>query len=165
MLPQPKPLTIIAALDENYLIGNHNSLPWNLPEDLKQFKQLTQNQIIIMGRRTFESLKKPLPQRINLVVSSTLKEDLEQRSPLLHIFPSLDSALAYARTLEKEIFIIGGASIYQQALPLADRMYLSHLPGTHSGDAFFPKFNKEDWLIAEKKEFPGFTRILYLRKH
>jgi len=120
---------MIAAVGRNRELGRGNELLWHIPEDLKRFKALTLGHPVIMGRKTFESIGKPLPGRTNLVVS---------RSAL-----SLEDALAQAKKLDKEeVFIIGGAQIYEQALPYADRLYLTLIEDTKEADAFFPEYEK-----------------------
>src|SRR3989338_139592 len=115
-----KIISIIAAMDRNRVIGKDNALPWNIPEDLKNFKALTSGKSVIMGRKTFESLGRPLPKRQNIVVSRGMP-------PIegVIVCSSLDEAFQAAAS--EEVFVIGGASIYAQALPYADRMYLSYV--------------------------------------
>lgn len=120
-------ISIIAATGKNRELGRGNGLLWRIPDDLKRFKQLTTGHPVIMGRKTFESIGKPLPGRTNLVVS---------RSSL-----SLEDALAQAKKLDaQEIFIIGGAQIYEQALPYAGRLYLTLIDDSKDADAYFPAY-------------------------
>lgn len=139
-------LSLIAAMDQNHIIGIQNRLPWHLPADLKHFKQLTIGKPIVMGRTTFESIGKPLPNRRNIVIS---------RNPTFHatgcdIAHSIEQALALT-TNDPETMLIGGASLYAQTLPLARRLYLTLVHTTLSeGDAFFPAINWNDWLILER---------------
>src|SRR3989344_3007335 len=120
-------VSIIAAIGKNRELGRDNDLLWRIPDDLKRFKSLTLGHPVIMGRKTFESIGKPLPGRTNLVVS---------RSSL-----SFENALAQAKKLDdKEVFIVGGAQIYEQALPYADRLYLTLIDDTKDGDAFFTEY-------------------------
>ena len=120
-------VSIIAALGKNRELGRGNDLLWRIPDDLKRFKSLTLGHPVIMGRKTFESIGKPLTGRTNLVVS---------RSSL-----SFENALAQAKKLDdKEVFIIGGAQIYAAAFPHADRLYLTLIDDTRDGDAFFPEY-------------------------
>ncbi len=145
-------LTIICALAANRAIGYENKLLYYLPADLRRFKALTTGHTIIMGRRTFESLPKgALPNRRNIVLS--------RRSGLVcpgaEVFPSLDAALA-ACSEEEDIYIIGGESVYAEALPLADRLCLTHIAATPTdADAFFPAFDPTEWrLIASESHEP-----------
>ncbi|KKW32412.1 MAG: Dihydrofolate reductase [Parcubacteria group bacterium GW2011_GWA1_53_13] len=140
---QPR-VSMIAAVGRNRELGLGNGLLWHIPEDLKRFKALTLGHPVIMGRKTFESIGKPLPGRTNLVVS---------RSAL-----SLEDALAQAKKLDKEeVFIIGGAQIYEQALPYADRLYLTLIEDTKEADAFFPEYEKlfTKKVSEEPREYEG----------
>lgn len=135
-------LTLIAALAKNLVIGNGNALPWRLPEDLKHFKSLTYGHPVIMGRKTWESLGRPLPGRTNIVVSRSA----DFAAPGATLAGSFEAALAKAAaTGTDETFIIGGAEIYRQALPLAQRLQLTEIDRDYSGDVFFPPHNRDEW--------------------
>jgi dihydrofolate reductase len=138
-------MSIIAAVGRNNVIGKGNKLPWNLPADLKHFKELTLGKPIIMGQRTFESIGKPLPGRTNIVLS--LDENF--KPPGCVIAHSIDEALRITEGA-KEVMIAGGASVYKQFLPLANKMYLTLIDADFEGDAYFPEFNWEDWEVVEK---------------
>ena len=166
-------ITIIAAIAENNAIGLNGKLLYWLPADLKRFKALTTGHTIIMGRKTFESLPKgALPNRRNIVLTRSAKE-----FPGAETFPSLAAALAACNLPLKggggsEVYIIGGASVYAEALPLADRLCLTEVHDTPAeADAFFPDFNKEEWDVAFKEEHEPderhaqrFTFIDYVKK-
>ena len=133
-------ISIIVAMARDRTIGINNTLPWRCPEDLKHFKSLTMGHHIIMGRKTFNSIGKPLPGRTTVVVT---------RNPALKIegcivTHSLDEAIA-ACAGDDEIFIVGGAELYAQALPLADKIYLTEIQQEVTGDAYFPAFNQNEW--------------------
>lgn len=138
-------ITIIAAVAANRAIGNRNRLLYHLSADLRRFKALTTGHTIIMGRRTFESLPKgALPQRRNIV----LTRNTGYTAPGIETFASLESALE-ACTPEEEIFIIGGASVYAEALPMADRLCLTHVADTpDEADAFFPEYDGTEWRLT-----------------
>lgn len=146
-------ISIIAAHSNNFVIGNNNTLPWHIPEDLKWFKQLTTGHPVIMGKNTFISiydrLGKPLPNRCNIVISSTL-----QPTEGVEICSSLDEAIKLAGD-DPELFIIGGEQLYRAAL--ADghvgRMYITHVDAEIEGDAFFPEYNTEEWSEVDNQ--PG----------
>lgn len=149
---------MIAAIGaETRALGKDNKLLWHLPEDLKYFKQTTLGHAVIMGRKTYESIGKPLPSRTNVVVTRTPTYKAEG----CKVVDSLESALAYARALtnpgSNEIFIIGGAEIYAQALPITDRLYLTLIDSPGEGaDVFFPEYEKEfTKVIAEEKGVSG----------
>ncbi len=139
-------INIIAAVAENRAIGYKNKLLYWLPNDLKRFKALTTGHTIVMGRRTFESLPKgALPHRRNIVLSRSTKE-----LPGCEVFPSLKAALDHCQD-EEEVYIIGGATVYEQALPLADRLCLTEVADTPSeADAFFPPY--DGWTVVERED-------------
>ncbi|MBK8398078.1 MAG: dihydrofolate reductase [Leptospiraceae bacterium] len=138
-------LSIIVACTENYVIGANNSMPWHLPADLKHFKSLTTGHTIIMGRKTYESIGKPLPNRRNLVISrnSLFKADG------VEIFSSLESAIENSRE-EDECFLIGGGELYKKAIVFADRIYLTRIHTNLEGDTFFPEINLDKWKLSSE---------------
>ncbi len=139
-------ITLIAAVAENRVIGRDGGLPWRLPEDLRRFKQRTQGHVVIMGRRTFESLAAPLPNRPAIVVSRSRDLDTGEAT----LANSLDEALDIARGRgEDEVFILGGSEIYAMALPLADRLVLTVVHAEIEGDTYFPEFDLAAWTITE----------------
>ncbi len=147
-------ISIIAAMTEDQrVIGVSNTLPWHLPEDLKHFREMTTGHPILMGRKTYESIGRPLPKRENIVI--TRNADYQAKGCVIK--HSLDEAIAHCSGID-EIFIIGGAELYKQALNLADRMYLTEIIIrpldsfliTFEGDAHFPEFNPSDWIIKEQ---------------
>jgi dihydrofolate reductase len=133
-------LSIIAAMAENRVIGVNNTLPWRLPADLKNFREVTTGHHVIMGRRTYESLGKPLPNRRNVVITA----NAHYSAPGCVTAASLDAALRIAGS-DPEVFIIGGASCYTQALPRADRLYLTLIHAQIPGDARFPPIEWGQW--------------------
>ena len=143
---------IIAAMDEEKAIGKDGEIPWHYSEDVKHFKEKTTGHSVLMGRKTYESLPKdfrPLPGRENIVLTRSdpnLDESVE-------IVNSLSEA--YEAAENKKLFIAGGASVYEQTLREADKMILTHIPGTHDGDAFFPDWNKDNWELISQKEVEG----------
>ena len=125
--------SLIVAMDDDDLIGNGDKLPWHEPEDLRWFKTITIGKTVVMGRSTWESLPvKPLPDRENIVISTTLTE-----APGAKVFKSLEQVYRLDRD---EIVFMGGASIYKQVLPVVDRVYLTEIPGSHEGDVYFPSY-------------------------
>jgi len=141
-------ISLIWAMDDNRLIGVENRLPWKLPADMKWFRRHTLGKTIVMGRKTFESFGgKPLPERINIVVT----RDLEYQAPGAIVVHSIEEALK-AVSGQQEIFIIGGASFYEQMLPHADRLYVTHVHGVFSGDAWFPPFDMTQWRQVTREE-------------
>ena len=142
-------ITLIAAAAENNALGKDNDLLWHLPEDFKRFKQITSGHHIIMGRKTFESFPKPLPNRTHIIITRQ-KEYLADGCLVVH---SLEEALEISPQNE-EVFIIGGAQIYKQALPFADKIDLTRVHIELDADAFFPEFNTSEWnLVFSEKHF------------
>jgi len=143
------PLSLIAAMSRNRVIGDHGRLPWHEPEDLRHFKRLSTGHAVIMGRRTATSLcSTPLPGRRNLVVSRTPGLSL----PGFEVFAALGDAVAAARASDPEPMIIGGAEIYRLALPLVSTMFLTEIQRDCEGDAHFPDFAEEDWRESERRQ-------------
>lgn len=143
------PLSLIAALGENRVIGVDNSMPWHLPGDFKYFKATTLGKPIIMGRKTWDSLGRPLPGRLNIVVSRQSDLQLEGAE----VYPSLEAAVARAQewALEQgvdELMLIGGAQLYTQGLAHADRLYLTRVALSPEGDAWFPEFDAAQWKLV-----------------
>ncbi len=158
-------VSLIAALAQNRVIGIDNRLPWKLPEDLAHFKALTLGYPILMGRKTFESLGRPLPGRRNIVI--TRNENYQP--PGCEIAASIPAALALCADVE-EIFFIGGAALYAQVLPLADRLYLTEVQIEAAGDAWFPEFDRalfsevsRESHLGEKGDALRFEFVVYER--
>lgn len=137
----PLRLAILAAVSANRVIGLNNALPWHLPADLKHFKQLTIGQIVVMGRRTFDSIGKPLPDRTNVV----LTRQRHFNWPGILTAGSIQEVLDHFSSDDRQIFIIGGAEIYQQTLPFCQRLYLTEIQQDFAGDTFFPEYDRNDW--------------------
>ena len=140
-------IAIISATSENNVIGKDNDLPWYLPADLTHFKNLTSGKHIVMGRKTYESVGRPLPNRTNIVVSRNpdfIATGCETAS-------SLSDAIK--KTGGKDLFVCGGSEIYKQALEVADIMYLTRIHAVVEGDTYFPDFNDSLWTIVERKDF------------
>jgi dihydrofolate reductase len=143
-----EPLVMVAAMAKNRVIGSANDLPWDLPEDRKHFRAVTLGHSVIMGRATWDSISgKPLPKRRNIVVS---------RNPALtvegaEVVPNLEQAIALARQNDDAPRIVGGGQLYELALPLATRIYLTELPIAYPGDTFFPELDPRDWRCSEER--------------
>ena len=142
-------ISLIAALSKNHVIGNNNQLPWRLPADLKHFKNLTTGKIIIMGRKTYDSLGKALPNRINVVISRNGSLNLSDAL----VFHSLEQALENFQH-EEEICVVGGAELFKQTLPLATHLYLTWIQTEIEGDAYFPAFDITDWIEQSRASHP-----------
>ncbi len=155
-------LEIIAALTNTHIIGQNGRLPWNIPADMKHFKEITTGTAVIMGKNTWESLPekfKPLPNRVNIVISRTLHE-----AKGATIARTLEEGVYLAHKAGKRAIIIGGAQLYTSALPLANVLHLSWIKKEYPGDTYFPKFNENEWNITEEKDFGEFIYKKYVRK-
>ncbi len=146
-------LAVIVAQSQNRVIGRDNKLPWHLPEDLRYFKSVTLGKAIIMGRKTFESIGRPLPGRSNIVVTRNREYSAEG----IEVVHDLDAALERARTLASingndEALVIGGAELYAQALPMAERLYLTLVHRQFEGDARFPLLDWDEWREASRED-------------
>ncbi|MDE2088816.1 MAG: type 3 dihydrofolate reductase [Gammaproteobacteria bacterium] len=138
-------ISLVVAMAENRVIGKDNQLPWRLPADLKRFRAVTLGKPVLMGRKTYESIGKPLPGRTNIVVT----HEAEFRAPGCVVVHTPEAALAAAGD-SPEAMVIGGASFYRQMLPRADRLYLTVIHARFEGDAFFPEFDPAGWREVER---------------
>tara|TARA_R110002072_G_scaffold19826_5_gene73051 strand:- start:483 stop:971 length:489 start_codon:yes stop_codon:yes gene_type:complete len=143
-------LTLIAAMSKNRIIGNNNELIWHLPADLKRFKSLTNGHHIIMGRKTYESLGRPLPNRTNIII--TRQKDFH--APGCLIVHSLEEAIQKSIG-DEQPFIVGGAEIYKQALPYANKIELTIVDSEYDGDSSFPEIDAKKWEIVSKENYPS----------
>lgn len=157
-------LWIIAAVSDNNVIGKKNALPWRIPEDLAHFKALTMGSTLLMGRKTFESIGRPLPGRTTIVI--TRKPGFAAPGVTVALSP----AAAVGMVHEKHAFVVGGAEIYAYFLPQASKLFLTRVHGTYDGDTFFPPVDAADWLLVSTKRGasatggPPFTFEIYDRR-
>lgn len=142
-------ISIIVAVAQNGVIGDNNSLLWHISEDLRRFKALTTGHPVVMGRKTFESLGRPLPGRRNVVV--TRQQIALEGCTVVH---SLGEAFGMFSS-EEEVFVIGGAQIYAEALPSADRFYLTRVEHAYDGDTRFPEWDETEWKLTQSEAFPA----------
>lgn len=143
-------ISFIVAKSTNNVIGVNNKLPWHLKDDLQHFKKLTMGHHILMGRKTFESIGKPLPGRMSLVVSSEPRPNQDSVFWFTSIFRAIKQA---ERNGETELFIIGGEKVFKAALSLADRIYLTEVKSDVQGDAFFPQLSMKNWKKISEQEY------------
>ncbi len=158
-MPQPR-ISLIAALSENRVIGNQGKIPWHLADDFRRFKERTLGHVLIMGRKTHESIGRPLPGRTNIVIT----RDIYREIPGCIVVESFEAALEKARTIEsEEIFVCGGGQIYTEALPVADCLYLTLVHAIIDGDTFFPEYADHFEKVVESEEYEeaGY-RLTYL---
>ncbi len=147
-------LALIVAMAENRVIGVNNNLPWYLPDDLRYFKSITMGKPIIMGRKTFESIGKPLPGRTNIIISRNPELEPDGCS----VVSTLEDAVELSENISlidgaTEAIVIGGGQIYALALPLVDRIYLTQVHAEINGNAWFPKFDRSDWQEVGRETF------------
>jgi dihydrofolate reductase len=154
-------VTILAAVARNGVIGIGGGLPWSLPDELRRFKERTIGHVLVMGRRTYESIGRPLPGRTTVVV--TRQPDWHVDSELVVTAASLFEALAKAAALDDDVFVVGGAEVYAAALPLADRLELTHVDAAPEGDTAFPEVDWDDWREVGREPGEGWTAVTYER--
>ncbi len=157
-------IIIIAAVAKNLVIGKGEKIPWHSKEDFLHFKRKTLDNVVLMGRKTYQSMGKALPQRKNIVISREL-ESLPDAEVFKTYEEGLERAKDYAREKGIDLFIIGGGSIYKRGLEDADKLYISKMKGEFEGDIFFPEFESSNkWVIESKEEFQDFTFEIWKRK-
>lgn len=145
-------ISIIAAIGKNRELGKDNKLLWHIPDDFKRFKEITSGHPVIMGRKTYESIGKPLPDRTNIIIT----RDANYKVGGCLVTHSLEKAIEIAQSSiakakkGKEIFIIGGGQIYQQAIDIADKLYLTIVEGKYSADTFFPEYSRFKKIVSQK---------------
>lgn len=137
-------ITLIAAFSEGRVIGIENKLPWSLPNDLNEFKKKTVGKTIVMGRKTYDSIGRPLPDRNNVVLTN----DREWNQPGVNVIHSIEEL----RTLDGEIMIIGGSAIYEQTIGIADRLYITFIKEEIVGDAYFPEIDPSVWKMVDREK-------------
>lgn len=154
--------SIVVALSLNHVIGHNNKLPWRLPVDLAHFKNVTMGKPVVMGRRTWESIGRPLPGRTHIVISGSSGES----TPDFHYVSDIDSALTLGHRIAaaqgaEEIMVIGGAQIYRQTLNVCDRIYMTRVQANIEGDAFFPELSDKDWELVRTEHTSADARNPY----
>ena len=142
-------ITLVAAIASNNVIGKENSLPWNIPEDLKRFKQMTSGHTILMGRKTFDSIGRPLPNRQNIVMT----KDKNFKQEGIKVINDFDEALELIKESNEDIFVIGGSKIYELFEPVANKLAITRILKDFEGDAFFPDINWDLWQIEKEENF------------
>ncbi|MFD0942846.1 dihydrofolate reductase [Savagea faecisuis] len=142
-------IALVVAHAHDYVIGKNNAMPWHLPNDLQHFKRVTLGHPIVMGRKTFESIGRALPGRLNIVISRNASYEVPEGVVLVD---SLEAGIARAQRESDTVMIIGGAQIYKEALPLADRLYVTKIDASFEGDARFPAYDEADYDIIEQSE-------------
>ncbi|AKS38337.1 dihydrofolate reductase [Anoxybacillus gonensis] len=159
-------ISIIVAMDRNRVIGWNNTLPWHLPADLAYFKHVTMGHPIVMGRKTFESIGRPLPGRINIVLTRHNTFSANSNVQVIHSIDDIEQV----EQQYGHVFVIGGAQVFEQAMPFADQLYVTHIDETFTGDTFFPPIDEKQWVLRtvrqgvqdEKNRYPH-TFCIYER--
>lgn len=161
-------VSAIAAMALNRVIGKNNQLPWHYPEDLKFFRDKTKGRVLIMGRKTFDSLGKPLPGRFHIVVSRSMNVSVND---MVRFVQDIPQALCLAEEIVRkdprwgdEIFVVGGGEIYRQSIPHWDRLYLTLIQEQPEGDAHFPEFPAADFVVTKESSSPGLVFLEYHRR-
>ena len=162
-------VVLVAAVAENGVIGVDGEMPWHYPADLRRFKETTMGHPVIMGRRTYESIADrlggPLPDRTNIVLSR--REDLDLPEGAVHaesVEAALDAAAEALDPDQEAVYVAGGATVYEQFLPRADRLVLTEVPGEPEGDTYFPEWDREDWVEHERVEREELAFVTYRRE-
>ena len=151
-------LSLVVAASANNAIGKNNQLLWHLPKDLKFFKNKTWGMVVVMGRKTYESVDKPLPGRVNIVITSKAGWKAEG----VWVATDLEDGIGQAKTTNcKEILIIGGGEIYKQAIPAADKIYMTRVHAVLEGDTFFPVIDDTEWMLKENTDFKADEKHAY----
>lgn len=141
-------ISLLVAMDRNQVIGLNNSMPWHLPKDLHYFKEKTSGHTIIMGRKTFESIGRLLPNRKHIVVTRNKEIAFPKEVEVIHDVQQINEL--NRRNPSEELFVIGGGKIFEQVLPFAERMYITFIDETFEGDVYFPEFSKKKWGLTSK---------------
>lgn len=155
-------VTIVAAIARNGVIGAGGGLPWHLPDELRRFKRLTLGHVLVMGRRTYESVGRPLPGRTTVVVTRNAGWDAGADGVL--VAHDLADALAKGAAVDEQLFVVGGAEIYAEAVPLADRLELTFVDAAPEGDTVFPEVDWAAWREVGHEEGEGWTAVTYERR-
>jgi dihydrofolate reductase len=159
MTPGGKRIVLVAAVADNGVIGVDGDIPWRIPEDFAHFKSTTMGHTLLMGRATYESIGRPLPGRTTLV----LTRDPDWSAEGVLVAASLDSALDVADGLPGEVMVVGGATVYADALAVADEQILTEVHQSPAGDTFYPPFGEADWLPSRRETFDGYDRVWWTR--
>ena len=154
-------VTIVAAVARNGIIGVDGGLPWHLPDDMRRFKELTLGHVLVMGRRTYESIGRPLPGRTTVVV--TRSEGWDSGSNEVLVAGGVPEAIDVAAAIDDEVFVVGGAQVYADALSLADRLVLTHVDAEPEGDTRFPEVDRREWRELGREEGDGVAYVTYAR--
>lgn len=155
-------ISLIAAISENNCIAKDGHIPWDIPADMKFFKEKTLGHTVVMGRKTWEAIPpqfQPLPNRTNIVVTKNIDYSLPE-----HVIKHTILSDALIHAPQEELFVIGGGEIYAETIAVADMLYITHVHQTIDGDIFFPEINKNEWIETWREDHDGFSFVIYKRK-
>jgi dihydrofolate reductase len=148
-------ISLIVAMASNRVIGDNGLMPWHLSADLKKFRQITTGFPIIMGRKTYQAIGRPLPNRTNIIVST----NTDYQADGCVVFNDINSALAYAESLAEHVFIIGGATLYAALLAVADTLYITEIHQDFTGDTYFPDFDSNEWTEVAREDIDNDSSV------
>lgn len=151
---------ILVAMTRERIIGNKGRIPWSIPKDMQLFRQLTVGKTVLMGRETYQSIGQPLPERHNIVISGRLPQ-----TKGINVCNNFAAGIALAQTFKQDIFCIGGAKIYREALNIAQSLHISWVEEDVAGDCVFPEYDLNAWTETERRPFSGFVHCTYIRKN
>ena len=154
-------ISLIVAFDQNHLIGKDGWMPWNIKEDLKHFREYTMGKDLLVGRKTFESFKKPLPNRFHYVMT---RGNYDYHSESVHVIHDLNEVIKKYKKTDRELVVIGGSQIYKEALPYVDKMVISYIHQEYEGDTYFPFYDESDFTIESVVKHEEFSVITLQRK-
>jgi dihydrofolate reductase len=152
-------VVLVAAVAKNGVIGNGGDIPWDIPQDMRHFREVTEGNTVVMGRKTFDSIGRPLPRRTNVVIT----RQPEWAREGVEVVTSLEDALALARGCEGDAMVIGGGEVYRQALPLADAQILTEVDAEPEGDTYYPPFDREEWVEVKREPYDGHAFVWWER--
>jgi dihydrofolate reductase len=155
-------VTLVAAVARNGVIGADGGIPWHLPGEQLLFKELTLGHVLVMGRRTYESIGRPLPERTTIVV--TRQSDWRPGDPGVLVASSVPAALDTGVSIDDDVFVVGGTQVYAEALPFADRLAVTFVDAEPVGDTFFPEVDWQQWRETGRREGEGWTHVTYERR-
>lgn len=150
-------ISLIVAMASNGIIGHAGQMPWHLSADLKRFKKITLGSPIIMGRKTFESIGKPLPGRSNIIIS----RNPDYQQPGCSVFNTIETVIKNCCHIANEVFIIGGSALYEATLPYATKLYITEIKQDFNGDTAFPPWNKADWLETDREDINDDSQVSF----
>jgi dihydrofolate reductase len=152
-------IILVAAMTRDRVIGDGNKIPWNIPAEIEHFRGIVRGKTIVMGRITFDSMPHPYQNCHEIVVTTS-----QMRTEYADVCPTIEIAIKQAQSYGPDVYIIGGQTIFEQTIGMADMMCLSFIKSSYDGDRFFPKFDPAQWTVKSREDFPEFEYAVYARK-